>query len=85
TPGKVTFPIVRSMAEAVALVSEEEMQATIRFLLTRMKMLVEPSGAVAAAAVLHKKLPRDIRSVGVIISGGNVDLDVLARICAPEA
>ena len=85
TPGKVTFPIVRSMAEAVALVSEEEIQATIRFLLTRMKMLVEPSGAVAAAAVLHKKLPRDIRSVGVIISGGNVDLDVLARICAPEA
>ncbi|MBV9611130.1 MAG: pyridoxal-phosphate dependent enzyme, partial [Acidobacteriaceae bacterium] len=59
TPGKVTFPIVRSMAEAVALVSEEEIQATIRFLLTRMKMLVEPSGAVAAAAVLHKKLPRD--------------------------
>ncbi|MBV9404164.1 MAG: pyridoxal-phosphate dependent enzyme, partial [Acidobacteriaceae bacterium] len=82
-PGKVTFPIVRSMAEAVKLVSEEEIRGTIRFLLTRMKMLVEPSGAVAAAAVLNKKLPRDIRSVAILISGGNVDLDVLAEICAP--
>jgi threonine dehydratase len=69
------------MAEGVVLVTEEEIKATMRFLLTRMKMLVEPSGAVAAAAVLHRKLPADIRSVGVIISGGNVDLDVLSEIC----
>jgi threonine dehydratase len=80
-PGAVTFPIVQQMAEGVVLVTEEEIKATMRFLLTRMKMLVEPSGAVAAAAVLHRKLPADIRSVGVIISGGNVDLDVLSEIC----
>jgi threonine dehydratase len=80
-PGTVTFPIVQPMAEGVVLVTEEEIKATMRFLLTRMKMLVEPSGAVAAAAVLHRKLPTDIRSVGVIISGGNVDLDVLSEIC----
>ncbi len=84
-PGKVTFPIVRGGAEGIVLVSEEEIKATMRFLLTRMKMLVEPSGAVAAAAVLYKKLPRDIRSVGVLISGGNVDLDVLAEICGTVA
>ncbi len=84
-PGSLTFPVVRAMAEGVLLVSEEEIKATMRFLLTRMKMLVEPSGAVAAAAVLHKKLPRDIRSVGIIISGGNVDLDVLAAICGAAA
>jgi threonine dehydratase len=50
----------------------------MRFLLERMKILVEPSGAAAAAAVLFHKLPAGIRSVGVILSGGNVDLEVLA-------
>ena len=84
-PGTVTFPIVQAMAEGVLLVSEEEIKATMRFLLTRMKTLTEPSGAVAAAAVLHKKLPADIRSVGVILSGGNVDLDVLSDICREAA
>ena len=84
-PGTVTFPIVQAMAEGVLLVSEEEIKATMRFLLTRMKTLTEPSGAVAAAALLHKKLPSDIRSVGVILSGGNVDLDVLSDICREAA
>ncbi|MCU1294285.1 MAG: Pyridoxal-5-phosphate-dependent enzyme beta subunit, partial [Bryobacterales bacterium] len=47
----------------------------------RMKILVEPSGAVAAAAALRRKLPRDLRSLGILLSGGNVDFDVLAGIC----
>jgi threonine dehydratase len=80
-PGEITFPIVRSLVEHVLLVSEEEIKATMRFLLSRMKLLTEPSGAVAAAALLHKKIPADLKSVGVILSGGNVDLDVLAQIC----
>src|SRR5689334_3199355 len=84
-PGMITFPIVRAMAEGVALVSDNEIKATMRFILTRMKMLVEPSGAVAAAAVLHKKLPADIRSIGIIVSGGNVDVDVLSDICSGTA
>lgn len=84
-PGQITFPIVRAMADGVVLVSETEIKATVRFLLTRMKMLVEPSGAVAAAAVLHNKLPPGIQSAGVIISGGNVDLDVLADVCREAA
>ena len=85
-PGKVTFPLVRSMLmEDVLLVTEEEIKATVRFLLTRLKMLVEPSGAVAAAAVLHGKLPSGVRRVGVLISGGNVDLDVLSAICGEAA
>jgi threonine dehydratase len=69
------------LAEEVVLVSEEEIKAALRFLLTRLKLVTEPSGAVPAAAVLHKKLPADIQSVGVILSGGNIDLDVLAEIC----
>jgi threonine dehydratase len=45
-----------------------------------MKILVEPSGAVSAAAVLHHKLPAGIGRVGVILSGGNVDFEQLAAI-----
>ena len=84
-PGNVTFPIVQARAEGVLLVSEDEIKATVRFLLTRGKLLVEPSGAVAAAAVLHRKLTNDVRSVGIILSGGNVDLDVLSEICREAA
>lgn len=84
-PGNVTFPIVRSLASGVLMVSEEEIKETMRFLLSRMKLLTEPSGAVAAAAVFRRKLPPQIRSVGVIISGGNVDMDVLAEICGAAA
>jgi threonine dehydratase len=78
-PGEITFPILQRFAEAVLLVSEEEIKSTVKFLLSRLKILVEPSGAVAAAAVLHHKLPGDIRSIGVILSGGNMDLELLAQ------
>ena len=81
-PGEITYPIVLSLVEEVLLVSEEEIKSTLRFLLTRMKLLTEPSGAVAAAAVLHDKLPGGIRSAGVILSGGNVDVHVLSQICS---
>ena len=81
TPGAITFEIVRELGDGVLLVSEEEIKTTVRFLLSRMKFLVEPSGAVAAAAALHRKLPANSRRVGVILSGGNVDLPVLADIC----
>jgi threonine dehydratase len=72
---------VREMADGIMLVTEDEIKATVRFLLTRLKILVEPSGAAAAAAVLHRKLPAGIKKVGVLITGGNVDLDALAEIC----
>jgi threonine dehydratase len=84
-PGVITFPIIQRLVDAVVLVSEEEIKATMRFLLSRMKLLVEPSGAVAAAAVLHRKLPGQFKRIGVILSGGNVDLPVLADICKEDA
>jgi threonine dehydratase len=80
-PGEVTFPIVQSLVDGVLLVREDEIKHTMRFLLSRLKVLTEPSGAVGAAAVLHHKLPPGLQSVGVILSGGNVDMDVLAEIC----
>ncbi len=54
----------------------------MRFLLTRMKMVVEPSGAVSAAAVLTGKIPKGLARVGILVSGGNVDLDLLGSICS---
>ena len=80
SPGALTFPITRSNAEAVFTVSDEEIIETMRFLLLRLKMLVEPSGAAAAAAVFFRKLPPDVERVGVVLSGGNIDRDVLARL-----
>jgi threonine dehydratase len=76
-PGELTFPILRSLVERVVLVSEEEIRAAVKFLLLRLKILVEPSGAVSAAAALYRKLPPEIRTVGVVLSGGNVDFEDL--------
>ena len=80
TPGALTFPVLQRNAEDVLAVMEEEIVGALRFMLSRMKLLVEPTGAVAAAAVLYGKLPPGTRKVGVVLSGGNVDADVLARL-----
>jgi len=80
TPGTLTFPIIQRIAEDVLTVSDEEIIETIRFMLFRMKLLVEPSGAAAAAAVMFKKVPDNVRRVGVVLSGGNIDASVLARV-----
>jgi threonine dehydratase len=80
-PGEVTFPIVRKLTDGVLLVSEEEIKAAIRFLLTRLKLVVEPSGAVAVAAAQHGRVPSGIRRMGIMISGGNIDLLALSDIC----
>jgi threonine dehydratase len=69
SPGALTFPLLQQTAEAVLTVSDAEIITTIKFLLFRMKQLVEPSGAAAAAAVLHGRLPLETKRVGVILSG----------------
>ena len=79
-PGELTFPIVQQLAEDVLTVTDEEMIETLRFVLTRMKLLVETSGIAAAAAVMFKKLPADVQRVGVVLSGGNIDPDQLATL-----
>jgi threonine dehydratase len=79
-PGEITFPLIRSHVEQVLLVSEDEIREMMRFFLTRMKIVVEPSGAVAAAAVMHNRLPAVDGPIGVVISGGNVDLEMLAGL-----
>ncbi|HEX8035553.1 MAG TPA: pyridoxal-phosphate dependent enzyme [Ktedonobacterales bacterium] len=78
--GTLTWPVIRSMVDEVVLVSEEEVRATMRFLLLRLKLVVEPTGAVAAAAALHGKLRRYGSRAGVILSGGNVTPELLAEV-----
>jgi len=73
SPGKLTFPIIQRLVEDILLVSEDEIRQAVQFCFTRMKMVVEPSGAVSVAAALFRKLPTDIRRVGLIVSGGNMD------------
>ena len=80
SPGAITFPIVQKHVEDIVLVNDDEIRDTMRFLLSRMKMLVEPSGAVPATALFHDKLPRDLGRTGVIVSGGNVDLEFLQTL-----
>lgn len=79
-PGELTFPIVQQLAEDVLTVTDEEIIETLRFVLTRMKLLVETSGVTAAAAVMFRKLPADVERVGVVLSGGNIDPDQLAKV-----
>ena len=82
-PGKLTFPIVQQLAEDVLTVTDEEIIATLQFLLFRMKILVETSGATAAAAVMFGKLPSDVKRVGVVLSGGNIDPELLKSVINP--
>ncbi len=79
-PGQWNFPIIQRLVDGVLLVTENEIRETAKFILTRMKLVVEPSGAVAAAAVLAGKLPQRFQRIGIILSGGNVDLETLAGL-----
>ena len=78
-PGALTFPVVQRFVERIILVSDGEIRAAVKFLLLQLKILVEPSGAVPAAALLAGKLPPEIQSIGVVLSGGNVDFEELVK------
>jgi threonine dehydratase len=73
----LTFSILRQRLDEVSLVTEEEIISTMLLLWERAKIVVEPSGAVAAAPVLSQKIRAQGKKVGVILSGGNVDLQRL--------
>jgi threonine dehydratase len=77
--GKITFPLILNYVDDFLTVTDEELLQSMFFLWERMKMLVEPTGALAACALLQKKLDAKGKKVGVVISGGNVDLAWAAR------
>lgn len=73
----LTFGILRKHVDEISLVTEEEIVSTMLLLWERMKIIVEPSGAVAAAPVLERKIGAAGKRIGVILSGGNLDLHQL--------
>jgi len=79
--GDKTFPIVREHVEEIVLVTDDEIRSAILLLLERAKLLVEPSGAAPLAAVLNRKIKGLTAStkVAVVLSGGNIDLNLLRQ------
>lgn len=75
--GEVNFPIIRQSVSDIVTVSEEAIVRAMRLVWERMKLIIEPSAAVPVAALLEPKIAIEGLRVGVILSGGNVDLDHL--------
>lgn len=71
--GDKTFPIIKELVDEIILVTEDEIKQSLRLLMERMKIVVEPSAAAAFAAVLKNKDWRG-KNIGIILSGGNIDL-----------
>lgn len=72
--GPNTFKIIREKVDDIILVSEQEIVSAMQFLWERMKLVVEPSGAVSLAGVLSKQIDIENKTIGIVISGGNIDL-----------
>ena len=81
--GKVTFPLVREYVADMATVSEEAIAEAVRFLFYRMKLVVEPSGALGVAALLSGAVAEKGR-VGVILSGGNIDGPTMSALLSGQ-
>ena len=77
--GTLTFPIIRQSVKDILTVSDQELVDAMRFFVERMKIVVEPTGCLAAAAVFSGKIDVAGKRVGVVLSGGNVDLPRLAE------
>jgi threo-3-hydroxy-L-aspartate ammonia-lyase len=72
--GKITYPLVMRHVDDMLTVNDDELLKAMFYLWERMKIVVEPTGALAACALLEKKLDARGKRVGVVLSGGNVDL-----------
>ncbi|WP_407529293.1 threo-3-hydroxy-L-aspartate ammonia-lyase [Methylobacterium oryzisoli] len=77
--GEHTFPIIRREAAGIVTASDAQLVAAMRFFIERMKLVIEPTGCLAAAAAFAGAVPVVGRRVGIILSGGNVDPAALAR------
>ncbi len=75
--GDLTFPIIKAHVEQIVTVSEEAIVSGMRHVWERMKIVIEPSAAVPVGALLERKIDLTGKRIGVILSGGNVDLDKL--------
>jgi threonine dehydratase len=82
--GKVTFPIVMQYVDEMVTVTDDEIRSAMKFLMERLKIVVEPTGALAFAAVMSGAVDVRDQRVGIIVSGGNVDIgrihEILGRV-----
>jgi threo-3-hydroxy-L-aspartate ammonia-lyase len=83
TPGALTFPVIAALVDEVVTVSDAEIVDAMRFVFERMKVVVEPSGASALAALMAGRTQPACGRVGVVLSGGNVDPARFAALMAP--
>ncbi|MCE4060765.1 MULTISPECIES: threo-3-hydroxy-L-aspartate ammonia-lyase [Pandoraea] len=83
--GQYTFPVIRSLVDDILTVTDDELVQTMKFFASRMKIVVEPTGCLAAAAAMQGKVDVRGKRVGVILSGGNVDLARFAKLTLGEA
>jgi threonine dehydratase len=83
TPGELTFPITRQLIGRGFTVTDAEVAAAVRYAFEELKLVVEPGGAIGLAAMLANKLDVTGKVVVGVLSGGNVDADVFARLIAP--
>ena len=81
-PGKLTFAIMRVLVSDILTVRDDQLVDAMKFFVSRMKIVVEPTGCLAAAAVFGKQIDLAGKRVGVILSGGNVDSQALAKLFA---
>jgi threonine dehydratase len=72
--GKLTFPLIRQNVDDMTTVTDEDLIRAMHFVWSRLKLVVEPTGVLGLAAVFNHRYPVSGRRVGVILSGGNVDL-----------
>ncbi|MFN3658889.1 MAG: threonine/serine dehydratase [Pseudolabrys sp.] len=82
TPGELTFPITRALIGQGVTVSDEEVARAVRYAFEELKLVVEPGGVVALAALLAGKLEVKGKTVAAILSGGNVDAEMFAKLIA---
>ncbi|MEO0437300.1 MAG: threonine/serine dehydratase [Pseudomonadota bacterium] len=85
TPGAITFEINRHLLTAGLVVTEDEVKHAMRFAFRYLKLVLEPGGAVALAALLADKVPNAYETVAVMLSGGNVDPDLFAAVLNSDA
>ena len=80
TPGQTTFEMVEQYVDDIVTVSEDEIAAAILSLMENQKLVAEGAGAVPVAAALFGKLPLEGKKVACLISGGNIDVNILSRV-----
>lgn len=80
SPGEITFAIAKEKLAGSVAVSDDEVRAAVRFAFEELKLVVEPGGAAALAAVLSGKIPAFGRTVACVLSGGNIDPSLFAEI-----